>query len=154
MNFCPKKHLGAHNELIACTWLLQQGYEVFRNVSPHGGDVDIIAIRGSETLYLDAKSAQYTKDKKPSEHANRLKASQIAAGVKRLNVYADGHCAIVDEVVALAEALHQRHCPNCGDEFVPNKARQTYCSRKCSTAAWDINKRGDHPRRAYNKKRR
>ncbi len=37
-----RKHRGACSELIACTWLLQQGYEVFRNVSPYGA-IDIIA---------------------------------------------------------------------------------------------------------------
>ena len=28
-----KKHKGAHSELIACAYLLHEGYEVFRNVS-------------------------------------------------------------------------------------------------------------------------
>jgi hypothetical protein len=36
------KHVGARSELIACEWLLAQGYEVFRNVSAHG-PIDIIA---------------------------------------------------------------------------------------------------------------
>ena len=29
----PLKHKGAHAELVATAWLLEQGYEVFRNVS-------------------------------------------------------------------------------------------------------------------------
>ena len=32
---------GAISELLACTWLLEQGYEVFRNVSPFG-DNDVV----------------------------------------------------------------------------------------------------------------
>ena len=31
-----KKHRGAWAELVACGWLLKEGYEVYRNVSPHG----------------------------------------------------------------------------------------------------------------------
>ncbi len=52
-----KKHKGATSELIATTWLLKQGYEVFRNVSPHG-KIDIIAIHPDtgEILYIDVKT--------------------------------------------------------------------------------------------------
>lgn len=32
-----RKHRGARSELIASTYLLDQGYEVFRNVSSHAG---------------------------------------------------------------------------------------------------------------------
>lgn len=52
---------GALNELLAATWLLKQGYDVFRNVSSHG-DVDLIAIRDGGTLRLDVKGAVYRKD--------------------------------------------------------------------------------------------
>lgn len=38
------KHKGSLAELLACAWLLKQGYEVFRNVSQHGV-ADIIAWR-------------------------------------------------------------------------------------------------------------
>jgi hypothetical protein len=41
------KHKGARSELVACAWLLCQGYEVFRNVSQHGL-MDIIAIKDGE----------------------------------------------------------------------------------------------------------
>lgn len=37
----PTKHKGAHSELVATAWLIEQGYEVFRNVSQHGA-VDLI----------------------------------------------------------------------------------------------------------------
>jgi Holliday junction resolvase-like predicted endonuclease len=40
------KHKGAHSELVACAWLLRQGYEVFRNISDRG-IIDIIAIKGT-----------------------------------------------------------------------------------------------------------
>lgn len=49
------KHRGAETELKACAWLLGEGYEVFRNVSPFGS-VDIIATKDGVTRYIDVKS--------------------------------------------------------------------------------------------------
>ena len=40
------KHKGSLAELLACAWLLKQGYEVFRNVSQHG-KADLIVWRGN-----------------------------------------------------------------------------------------------------------
>lgn len=53
-----KKHKGAFAELKAASWLLSEGYEVFRNVSQHGS-VDIIALKPEtkETLLIDVKTA-------------------------------------------------------------------------------------------------
>lgn len=50
-----RKHKGAHSELVACAWLLGRGFEVFRNVSPHG-PYDLIAIQGPKVLHIDVKS--------------------------------------------------------------------------------------------------
>lgn len=52
-----KKHKGAFSELKASAWLLNQGYEVFRNVSPHGA-VDIIAMNPetNEITLIDVKT--------------------------------------------------------------------------------------------------
>src|SRR5262245_4735089 len=68
------RHLGARSELIACEWLLSQGYEVFRNVSATG-PIDVVAIKGSEVLLLDVKSS-----------GSALSAEQRALGVKALRV--------------------------------------------------------------------
>lgn len=48
------KHRGAHAEIMAVAWLLEQGYDVFRNVSQHG-EVDLIATRGDEIRLFDVK---------------------------------------------------------------------------------------------------
>jgi hypothetical protein len=146
MQKCLPKHFGARNELIACTWLLQQGYEVFRNISQHG-EVDIIAMREGETLYLDVKSSQ-------TGTANRLRASQIAAGVKRLNVSTDGQCTIADDAVSLEQLLTPKHCLHCGALFKPSKERNVYCNKKCRMLAWDIKTYGDRPKRHYNTRNR
>ena len=58
--------IGTHAELIACAWLIEQGFDVFRNVSP-AGPVDII-VRDRDTgevVSVDVKSAKrptYNKD--------------------------------------------------------------------------------------------
>ena len=49
------KHRGAITELRACSWLLAEGYEVFRNVSAFG-PVDVVAIKDGVTRYIDVKS--------------------------------------------------------------------------------------------------
>ena len=51
------KHRGAYSELIASTYLLSLGYEVFRNVSQHG-PADLVAWnpKTNETIFIDVKS--------------------------------------------------------------------------------------------------
>lgn len=57
-NKMNQKHQGTYSELIACNWLLSLGYDVFRNISPHG-KADIIAWNpeNDESLYIDVKTA-------------------------------------------------------------------------------------------------
>lgn len=52
---------GALAELKACSWLIEQGYEVFRNVSPEG-PFDLIAVKPGETIYVDVKLCCPRKD--------------------------------------------------------------------------------------------
>lgn len=44
------KHKGSHNELIAAAWLLQQGFEVFRNVSAHG-EIDLVVFKHLDGMF-------------------------------------------------------------------------------------------------------
>jgi hypothetical protein len=81
------KHAGAFGELKACAWLLKQGYDVYRNVSPFGL-ADIIAVRGQERMLLDVK---LVGDK---TRGRKLSQAQIAAGILPLYVYTDGCCKI------------------------------------------------------------
>ncbi len=52
-----RKHRGACSEMLATAWLLQQGYEVFRNVSPFGA-IDLIACDpvSHEMVKVDVKT--------------------------------------------------------------------------------------------------
>jgi hypothetical protein len=49
------QHKGARGEFAAVIWLLDQGYDVFRNVCPNG-PIDLVAIKGPERLLIDVKS--------------------------------------------------------------------------------------------------
>lgn len=54
---------GSISEHIASAWLMSQGYDVFRNVSPNGR-ADLIAIHWErdETIRVDVKSSGFTLD--------------------------------------------------------------------------------------------
>jgi hypothetical protein len=69
---------GAQAELIACAYLLAEGYDVFRNVPR--GSADIIACKGEEILRIDVKSSQ----------TGGLTSKQLDEGVVLLFVDANG----------------------------------------------------------------
>lgn len=117
-----RKHRGAHSELVACAWLLNQGYEVFRNVSPHG-IADIIAFRGGEMRRIDVKSVYVGK------HPPHLNDSQLESGVIPLYVYSDGNC-VLDEKPE--PRFMKRVCEECGAPFTFHRRNQKrFCSNIC-----------------------
>lgn len=83
MSLIDRKHLGARSELIACSYLLSQGLEVFRNVSPHG-DVDLIALdpNTKETTFIDVKTLRGFENKT----INQLPVGIQKVGIKILAV--------------------------------------------------------------------
>jgi len=76
LNTCDK---GAKHELLAAAWLLEQGYQVFRNVSP-AGPVDLVAFdtETGEIVLIDVKTGTNMYD------TNKLKPEQEDMGVRRL----------------------------------------------------------------------
>ena len=86
MRKSPDKHRGAQTELIACAYLLGEGYEVFRNISPCGS-ADLIACKGGEVLRIDVKASKYPK----------LTAKQERENIVILHVDASGHCELATE---------------------------------------------------------
>jgi len=81
---------GDQSELLACAWLLEQGYEVFRNVSSVG-PIDIIAVNEDETILIDVKTCSLMKDwGEITIGATSMSKASKALGVKRLLVY-KGH---------------------------------------------------------------
>jgi len=61
------KHRGTETELRACAWLLAEGYEVFRNVSPFG-PIDIVAIKAGIVRFIDVKTRTGTRSGHPADN--------------------------------------------------------------------------------------
>jgi hypothetical protein len=78
-----KKYRGAHSELIACSWLIAQGYEVFRNVSHHG-PADVVAIKNGECFLFDVKTGPCAT----------VTDEQHKLSVGLVNVSRDGTCVM------------------------------------------------------------
>jgi hypothetical protein len=88
---------GTVSELIACAWLLDAGYEVFRNVSPHG-KADIVALDRktlAATLY-DVKTGSVRHNRNGERVKNKPRISQIQRdkGVRQLTIYPNGEIEI------------------------------------------------------------
>lgn len=116
----PIKHRGAYAEHLAIIWLIKEGYEVFKNISPHGA-CDIVAFRNdfSEKILIDVKttSVYRTTNKKLKICVIKPKPQHIRGGIKILGVsfYGDHHFVVwgddqeaqkkvMDQINALAEA--------------------------------------------------
>jgi hypothetical protein len=86
------KHKGTRSEFLAIAWLLGEGFEVFRNVSPHG-HIDLIVAKNGEMIPIDVKSITDTwqQGKKP------LTTEQIAAGIRPMYVWPDGRVKFASE---------------------------------------------------------
>ena len=60
---------GDWSELLACAWLIEQGYEVFRNVSSVGA-VDLVALPPvGEAVKIDVKTLQFSRCNTPNKTA-------------------------------------------------------------------------------------
>lgn len=80
---------GAIAEYKASIWLLEQGYEVYRNVSP-AGPVDLIAIKDGQVIEIDVKTLQITgKHNDFVFSLAKLSDKQRARGIRVLWVYED-----------------------------------------------------------------
>jgi hypothetical protein len=112
-----RKHKGARNELAAIVWLLDQGYEVFRNVSAHGS-IDVIAVKDGEVTRIDVKG-------NPALFGT---AEQVALKVKFLALFGTEYELYDPQLPPL------KQCKVCG-KTLPY-AGQT-CSIACAVAVRD-----------------
>lgn len=122
------KHKGALTEIQASAWLLEQGYDVFRNVSQHGS-IDLIAMKDGEVIYLDAKSAG-------KGYASNLTRAQVALGVKLITPATCGGFKILTPASKV-----DLKCPGCRKDFTPKRIDQTYCTSQCARAAGERRRR-------------
>lgn len=122
-----KKHVGARSEMIACAWLLGQGYEVFRNVSPFG-DTDLIAQKNNEFFRFDVKTTTYSKST-GQIYTTKVRKDLIKLGVRHLYVTDDGNCQI--DWAPESDDLPVLICENCSGEFARAQRTQRFCCRGC-----------------------
>jgi hypothetical protein len=125
------KHIGAIGELKAVLWLLEQGYEVFRNVSPFG-HVDVVALKDGQVTLIDVTQTH-----------KRRHERQIADGVKVLTLMSNGEWRLDDG----APSKPSRQCLICETTFVPRDKFGKYCSQKCRKA-----KHNDYTLQVYHHK--
>lgn len=125
---------GAHNELLATIWLLRQGYEVLRNVSPHGM-VDIIGIKDGIVHLFDVKAVRINADGEKYSSI-KLTDGQLALGVKGLAVFPDGTCEI--DIFPFPHRDIIKECPACKKEFKGHRPGQIYCQHKCRTSFFKL----------------
>lgn len=110
------KHIGSYSELIAAAWLLERGYEVFRNVSMCG-PIDIVAIKGRETLLIDVKTVRPTMliSRQKLGQARlaskpQLKPPQREKGVIALYVGPDGFCSFnMERIREVYNKIYELH---------------------------------------------
>lgn len=99
-------HKGAWAELIACTWLMERGHQVFRNVCP-SGEIDIIAVKDGGVLLIDVKLSRGGQT-----GPRMLTFDQTRHRVIPLYVTPEGVCAFdqaeLRSIYALAKARFQR----------------------------------------------
>jgi Holliday junction resolvase-like predicted endonuclease len=91
---------GAKSELLACAWLLDQGYEVFRAVH-HDGLADIIAYKAGSFTLIDVKTLS-VRNGAQSYHA-ALTAHQMRNSVRLLTIHPEtGDCTLYPAGIAKA----------------------------------------------------
>lgn len=134
------KHKGAASELIALIWLLNEGYEVFRNVSAHG-IADMIAVKDGEMLKIDVKTGRPLMTKEGGYTCVGATKEQIKNDIKILVV--DGENKKVFGWWVPAVSPKEIVSCNCGKEVKKIHPQQRWCSPKC---------RANHSERKYSLK--
>jgi Holliday junction resolvase-like predicted endonuclease len=130
MEKLQQKHKGAHSELRAVLWLLERGYDVYRNVSQCGIG-DLVAARGDEIMIIDVKSALIMTGGRYAR--SDISREQAARGIKCLNVYTDGH---IDLDMNPPTTLERIPCVGCGKSFFPTSKANKFCNGyKCRRLA-------------------
>ena len=75
----PGAYLGEYGELVAASWLRQQGYKVLRRRfrMGTGGELDIVCRKGELLIFVEVKSALHTAAGRPARRINEAKRRMI-----------------------------------------------------------------------------
>lgn len=122
--------------MAACCWLLQHGYEVFRNVSAHG-TVNVVAMKGGEMLLIDVKSVSACEMKGGSLCATVGRSQDAEIPIKRLYVVTDGFCTFDRDEVFFPRHWAEGHAsPWESATGQWNLRRQNPCSQHLDCIQW------------------
>ena len=147
--------LGASSEMIACAFLLKNGYQVFRNVSA-SGSIDIMAKKKGIVRSFDVKTMTKNISSKSTNRVIYKKTKkQREEMVEILTVDINGNCHFESDVRRIFSEIRKRKrsisvvtmrqktqypiiktCGFCHKEFTisaPHRLRK-YCTPKCSLA--------------------
>lgn len=124
--------IGAACELSACTWLLTQGYVVFRNVSPVGF-ADIVVFKDGKTTYIDVKGSKLKKRCK--HYGSYLNDYQLELGVKKVIV--DSETLVCLGFEEEYRESTRKSCLYCGG-LLKHYNQSKYCSKRCYNEATSI----------------
>jgi len=118
---------GAVAEYVASNWLLTQGYEVFKNITP-SGKIDIIAVKSNEMHLIDVALCLKSKGKdKYSDNKKRAAVEGAHLGIKILCVLDTGECVWREELFKQKPSIE---CDECKSLFTPIRNELT-CSDSC-----------------------
>lgn len=130
--------IGARNELLAAAWLISQGYEVFRNVSP-AGPVDIVGMKDGCISLFDVKSATLRSD--GAIQLLKLSQEQKKLGVKIIGVFEDGSC-VIEHAPRFKNESVEVVCAGCSKPFIRQPGqKRTFCTDKCGWNTYRAKKR-------------
>lgn len=91
LSFSPSKVVkGTSAEYAGISWLLKQGYHVFKNVHVTGF-IDVVIFNGKELIGIDIKSETFRKRNGQMIY-RKPTSKQDEYGVKLLFVKKDGEC--------------------------------------------------------------
>lgn len=119
----PNNKKGSLAELVACQWLLLQGYEVYKNTCAYGA-ADLVAIKGNEVLLVDVGFTKNSDTKSTCAQQRQSEGRDICF----LYVFPDGSCKWRDD----AFPVITKTCPACLREYQAKAADiRKYC-KPCS----------------------
>jgi Holliday junction resolvase-like predicted endonuclease len=113
---------GAIAEIRAAIWLVEQGFDVYRNVMPNGV-FDLIAIRGDEILKVDVTTILC------NNAVHRKKQAKVRPHGGNV-LYAKDDGFVWDYELSSYE-LYKKNCVECGCSFETTKSTHTVCGYKC-----------------------